>query len=222
MEIMPGIEVFGPSDFNASTLESDGSSMMKGIETYSFCSMLKKHEMNSGQGQVDPKTVTPIITLLKGSNEVNFYLNAATNISAPEYLNAICVNLCSVPENFVVNMYLGSALDDYHTIGVSSLIHAVQTCRATINTFAYGMCSIPESMIWTYGKTRSIGKYGVLRFGGGEWLRRMEEAFKPYINTYLNHCKDLNILTDEMIENILVKQKEYMFMTSDTGELILV
>ena len=225
-EIMPGVvvgaEVLG---VNATHLNNrlENTSTIKGLETFSLDSQAYMAPpvpmIVSGQKKVE----LPIIMMNPATKVAAIYLNATTDLSNPQYVTPLCVFLDSATEDSTIKMYLGSAVDDVHAIGISSIIYSMQHCKAKIETYAYGMCSIPESMIWSYGQTRFVGDYGCVRFGGGEWIRRMEKAFKPYIATYLNHCKKLGLLNDEQIATIVDKQKEYMLMKDiDTQELTTV
>ena len=204
-EIMPGVEVYGSIAESRVSLED--SSVVRGLETYAMDSQAYMGPVPAGQ-KVDP----PIIMIDPQSKLATIYLNSTTQLSNPQYVTPLCVFLDNTAPDFTIRMYLGSGIDDNHMIGIASIIYSMQHCKAQIETYAYGMCSIPESMIWSYGAVRHVGAYGCVRFGGGEWIRRMETAFKPYIQTYMDHCRSLKLLTDEQIETIMVKQKEYMLM----------
>ena len=220
-EIMPGItigaEVLGTPTTDIQSLVND--SIIKGVETFDMDAQVYMEDMPG-----KPKKVAPPIILADPRNKVaTIYLNATTELSHPQYVTPLCIFLDNATPDMTIKMYLGSAVDDMHAIGISSIIYSMQHCKAKIETYAYGMCSIPENMIWSYGQTRVVGDYGCVRFGGGEWIRRMEKAFKPYIETYLSHCKELSLLTDEQISTIVNKQKEFMLMKdTDTSDLVLV
>lgn len=224
-EIMPGVIVSGVEVYGTHTTKSNlqNDSIIKGIETYDMDNQVRMDPIPNGpqQGPQGGKNKNvPIILMNPQEKSANIYLNTTTQLSAPEYVTSLCVFLDSATPDMTIKMYLGSYIDDVHTIGVSSIIASMQKCKATIETYAYGMCSMPETMIWSYGKKRIIGKYGAIKIGGGEWIRRMEKAFKPYIQTYMDHCKSIGILNEEQIENIVVRQKEFSFMLGDDNNIV--
>ena len=225
-EIMPGLtsateyyKIMKDGKLSKFLEDKSDSDVQSGVETYAFTAQVSEREMAGPPQGPNQKAITPIILHDAKNNVSSIYLNAAACLSAPEYVTALCLFIDNAPPNATIKMYLGSSIDDNHTIGISSILYSIQHAKANIETYAYGMCSIPETMIWSYGKKRIMGKYGVIQFGGGEWIRRMKDAFQPYIQTYLDHCKELNILNDEQIEDIVVKQKNFMFMVGDNDQL---
>lgn len=199
-----GSEIYAPSYTRLGTPE-----IIDGCEVFS---------MNNIGDSASTSPNKPII--VTNGVDHNLYLNNATMLGDHNFINELCIFLDNVPSG-TVNFYLGSSIDDSFTISISSIIASMQRLieqGITVNTHAYGFCSIPETMIWTYGKNRSIGNYGAIRFGGGEWIRRMRQAFHPYMTTYMNHCKSIGVLTDEQIEDIMVKQHEIMYIQED-GQL---
>lgn len=240
MEIMPGIyenvtnkdndsnkyenNAIGTESFSINLLNKDELLSSKiGVETFDLTTGIHNIQNNNQPQIISKNQLVPIIIRMPKNPIINFYLNATTYLSDPRYINELCIAIASSSQDEEIHLYLGSAIEDIHTINISAVIHAIQNSKATIFTHAYGYCSIPETMIWTYGAKREIGDYGAIKFGGGEWIRRMSTAFTPYINTYLKHCFDIGILSEEMIEDIIVKQKEYMFIKDiNTSEYILI
>ena len=226
MEVMPGVTVAGIEVYGSHTpyTELENDSLIKGVETFDMDNQIYMNPpQQAPQGPQGGKNKNvPIILVNPQEKTANIYLNATTQLSSPEYITPLCVFLDSASPDMTIRMYLGSYIDDVHTIGVSSIIASMQKCQANLETYAYGMCSMPETMIWSYGKKREMGRYGAIKIGGGEWIRRMEKAFKPYIETYMNHCKELGLLTDDQVNDIVVKQKEFSFMLGDDGNLELI
>ena len=227
-EIMPGVTVSGVEVYGINTpkIKLENDSVIKGRETYDMDNQIHMAPpIPQGPDQLPhggKNKCTPIILVNPKEKSANIYLNATTQLSSPEYVTPLCVFLDSAPPDMTIRMYLGSYIDDVHTIGISSIIASMQKCRAQLETYAYGMCSVPETMIWTYGKKKEIGKYGTIKIGGGEWIRRMEKAFKPYIQTYMDHCKKLGLLNDEQINDVVVKQKEFSFMLGDNNNIVII
>lgn len=237
MEIMPGITEYGhistcTENYKTITNNDDNilsklkdehcsSDIVTGIETFDITTGLGHKLNNSTNNTNGANSLDPIFSKIPNNNTINYYLNAVTNLSNFNYINKLCIALNTLTEEDIVHLYLGSAVDDTHTINISAIIYAIQNSKATIYTHAYGFCSIPETMIWTYGKIRIVHDYGAIRFGGGEWIRRMSDAFTPYVKTYLTHCVDIGVLDNDMVDDIIVRQKEFMFIKDiDTGELI--
>lgn len=166
-----------------------------------------------------PDLNKPII--ISDGRDHNIYLNSTTMLGDCNYVTELCMFLNSV-QGGTVTFYLGSGCDDSFTISISPIIVAMQdliaTGRTKVRCLAYGFCSVPETMIWTYGAERLVGEYGTLRFGGGEWIQRMEKVFQPYINTYMNHCKSIGVLSDEQVMDITDKQSEIMYI-QENGQL---
>lgn len=235
IEIMPGVvigsEVYAPTkDVVAGMTKiqhgvpnGDAATPMFGTESYTFTSQCVKQPTLASMSGVDADTAVRPIIISDGQN-TNIYLNSTTALGDPRYVNEICIFLDTINTG-TINFYLGSGIDDTYTISVSSIIHAIEDViaqkRATINTYAYGFCSVVETMIWTYGQQRYIGKYGAIRFGGGEWIRRMRDAFQPYIETYMEHCKYIKILEDDQVTDIVEKQKEIMYINDD-GNIVAI
>lgn len=170
-------------------------------------------------GGHQPDINKPII--ISDGKDHNIYLNSTTMLGDFNYVTELCMFLNAV-QGGTVTFYLGSGCDDSFTISISPIIVAMQDLvasgRTTVRCLAYGFCSVPETMIWTYGGVREVGEYGTLRFGGGEWIQRMEKVFQPYINTYMNHCKSIGVLSEEQVTDIVDKQNEIMYIQED-GQL---
>ncbi len=213
--VVIGSEIYAPAMNALDYATSPTMNEIAGIETYAMDTALK---MDANMPTADEQFKPIIIT---NGTEHNIYLNSSTAIGDPRYVNEICLFLDTV-QNGNLNIFLGSGVDDSFMISVSSIVHAIQniiaTNRATVTTYAYGFCSIPETMIWAYGQNRVVGEYGAIRFGGGEWIRRSKEAFQSYMTTYLEYCVEQKLIDASQIDDILIKQREFMYI-SDNGVL---
>lgn len=169
--------------------------------------------MDTPMCMVQKQKSVPIILMTPDKKHVSIYLTAVTDLSSSSYINALSLlldNLSSATQS--VNMFLGSCVSNNYTVGISAILASMESCKTPITTYAYGMCSVPETMIWCYGHERVIGEYGCISFGGGEWIKAMEKVYTPYIHTYMKKCRDIGILSEEDVTDITSKLKEIMFV----------
>ena len=216
-EIMPGlnigVEVLGAYTDNTNLLQNDLT--VGCMETYGMDSMAQPMQ------KIPQKESVPIVLMSPDKKELSLYLTAVTDISSTTYINAITLLFDNLNENTKsVNMFLGSCLSNNYTVGISAILASMESCKVPITTYAYGMCSVPETMIWCYGHKRVIGDYGCISFGGGEWIKAMEKVFTPYIHTYMKKCMEIGVLTEEDTIGITTKQKEYMFVYDPVNEVL--
>jgi len=142
------------------------------------------------------------------------YLNSTTSIGNPKYANQLCRFLDTRTSDQTVTLYLGSWTNELNTLSIGSILHSISNCQAKITAIACGYCGVPETMMWVHAPNRSIGKYGALKFSGGEFIKMYPQC-QSYISTFLNKGKEIGILNDKDIVNILQRNKEKFVMLQD-------
>lgn len=217
--MLPNITTLENVTIAAEVYAPQYSSVGVGTDLGVGCEVFSMDNTGVSPAMGQPDLNKPII--ISDGRTHNIYLNSSTMLGDCNYVTELCMFLGSV-QGGVVTFHLGSGCDDSFTVSISPIIVAMQeliaTGRTKVRCLAYGFCSVPETMIWTYGAEREVGEYGTLRFGGGEWIQRMEKVFQPYINTYMNHCKSIGVLSEEQVNDIIDKQSEIMYIQED-GQL---
>jgi hypothetical protein len=87
----------------------------------------------------------------------------------------------------------------------------MQACKADITTVCAGMCSVPESMIWTFGKHRKVLKYGALLFSKPDVIK-MAHEYEPYFGVFIDKAKEIGILSDDDIKDIMKGGHEKLYL----------
>ncbi len=129
------------------------------------------------------------------------------------YIINLCMFLDSLTEEKTVTLILGAKIWDAVACNLGAVIAAMRRCKATITTIAAGYCSIPETILWTYGQNRKVYRYGSLTFGKTEIVRAVDK-YDDYFAVAFNRAKEVGILTDEDIVE-LNKFKTKMVLRQD-------
>lgn len=129
------------------------------------------------------------------------------------YIAQLCLFLDSMKQDDTVTFVLGAKILDDIACNLGAVIAAMKRCRGTIITIAAGYCSIPESIIWTYGTIRKVYRYGALTFGKTE-IVRVVKKYDDYFKAALAHACEIKILTEQDIVE-LNKFKTKLILSQD-------
>ena len=98
------------------------------------------------------------------------------------------------------------------------IVSAIMTCKAKTVGMAMGLCSLPETMIWSYCAERKILRYGAVCYSRPELIKHYPE-YKPYYDEAFRRGVKIGIITDADVEQIYAKNAEIMKMYSDLHQV---
>jgi hypothetical protein len=133
-------------------------------------------------------------------------------------INGICRFLDTRTENQTVMFMLGVDMCTEQSSLVGPIISAIMTCKAKTVGLAMGLCSLPETMIWSYCSEREMLRYGAVCYSRPELIKRYPE-YKPYYDQAFKRGVKIGIITDADIEQIYAKNAEIMKMYSDLHQV---
>ena len=153
---------------------------------------------------------------IRTSDGQNFriYINSYASIT-PLIINVLCRFLDTRSPNQNVYLILGSGLNDIQSHMLGAIISSISSCQAKVTAVAAGWCTIGETMMWCFAKSRRVLQYGALTFGANHELVKAVEQYKTYFDLFLNKGKDLGLLTDEDINSIWENHQTKFLMYGD-------
>lgn len=162
-------------------------------------------EMDMGDA-MDARAMAARIRIIKANtlrirtiDNVNFRIYIPSDLMfSRSFIINLCMFLDSLNENQSVTFILGAKVYDAVACNLGAVISAMENCRAHIITIAAGYCSIPESIIWTYGRERKVYRYGALTFGKTDIVRAVDK-YDDYFKVAFERAKEVGIITDEDI-----------------------
>lgn len=156
-----------------------------------------------------PKPTKPIIYTTDKKN-FRVYVQAELWLTH-DWVVSMSTFLDHCKEDETVTFILGTNMVDQQVYLVGSIIGAMQACKADITTVCAGMCSVPESMIWTFGKHRKVLKYGALLFSKPDVIK-MAHEYEPYFGVFIDKAKEIGILSDDDIKDIMKGGHEKLYL----------
>jgi len=133
-------------------------------------------------------------------------------------INDLCRFLDTRTPNQTVAFMLGVDMCSEQSSLVGPVISAIITCRAKTIGLAMGLCSMPETMIWSFCSIRKILRYGAVCYSKPELIKNYPE-YKPYYDQAFKRGVQIGIITDADIEQIYSKNAEIMKMYSDIQQV---
>lgn len=161
--------------------------------------------------------VPPQVRILSNDN-TNFrvYFRSDIYFRAKE-INDICRFLDTRTSDQSVAFMLGVDMSPEQSSLVGPIISSIMTCRARTIGLAMGLCSLPETMIWSYCKDRKLLRYGAVCYSKPELIKQYPE-YKSYYDQAFKQGVAVGIITEEDIEEIYTKNAEIMKMSKDLAK----
>ena len=159
--------------------------------------------------------------LIRTNDDRNFRVYmTAQQLFTQQYIVNLCNFLDTRTKDQSVTFVLGTKMMDHQAHMIGAIVSAMEDCAATVNTIAAGYCSIPETMIWCFGKNRDVFRYGALSFCTTEFISVCEK-YKAYFEVFLNKAKEIGVLSDSQVQGIWDTGKEVMVTYNDYQQLHL-
>ena len=133
-------------------------------------------------------------------------------------VNSLCRFLDTRSPDQVVMFMLGVDMCAEQSSLVGPIISAIMTCKAKTVGMAMGLCSLPETMIWSYCSERKMLRYGAVCYSRPELIKHYPE-YKPYYDEAFRRGIKIGIITGADVEQIYAKNAEIMKMYSDLHQV---
>lgn len=149
-----------------------------------------------------------------GDNVYRIYFKSDTRFTS-ELINRISRFLDTRSEKDTVVFILGVDFDNEMSQQIGPILSSIMTCKANTVGCAMGLCSLCETMIWSYCKERQVMRYGALQFSKPVFIKICKEYdhyFKVFYNKVVN---DLHLLTQEQVDEIYTKNTSIMKMYNE-------
>jgi hypothetical protein len=79
---------------------------------------------------------------------------------------------------------------------------------------AMGLCSLPETMIWSYCSERNVLRYGAICYAKPEFIKQCPQ-YESYFREAFEQGIRLGILSKEDVEDVFTKNKEIIKFYKD-------
>lgn len=144
------------------------------------------------------------------------YFDERTALDSNYYQNKFHTFISSLSADHTVTIMMGSGLGRwFNDIAIGNIIFSLMSAKCNIITKAVGRCGTSETFIWMYGKERHLTRYASLEFYGVYSLLKQFTVYKHYFSVLFNKAKDLNLLTDEQVEELMTSNKFISLVKKD-------
>lgn len=132
----------------------------------------------------------------------------------PKDINNLCRFLDTRTPDQVVYFILGMDLCVEQAALIGPIISSIMTCKARTVGMAMGLCSLPETMIWSYCSDRQVLRYGAISYSRPEFIKECPQ-YESYFREAFAKGVDLNIISKEEVEEVFTKNKEIVKFYTD-------
>lgn len=203
----PGLAKHNTENINTTSNPKSYSFFSQDVITH----MLAHETMNNPNAPGCPESKFLMCT----NDNTNFRIYmCASQMWTQRYLNTLMHFLDTRTNQHTVTIILGTKMSDYGLHIYPSVLSAIQSCQANVITIAAGYCSIPETFIWAYGKTRKVYRYGALSIGKSDYSKFFPEQ-QPYFEHCLDRLVEIQLITQEERDDIAVKGRERLILYTD-------
>lgn len=144
------------------------------------------------------------------------YISPENWIDSNSFQNKFNTFLMSLQEGHSVRLMLGASLDGWmYDVALGSLITSIRNTKANIVTSVVGQCGSPETYLWLFGKSRTISKYGDIRFSGVLNILKQFPAYSSYFSYIFGRAVELNIISEEQKEKLMTSNDILFFNYSN-------
>ena len=132
----------------------------------------------------------------------------------PNEINRLCRFLDTRSSDQVVYFILGMDLCVEQSALIGPIVSAIMTCKARTVGMAMGLCSLPETMIWSFCSDRQVLRYGAICYSRPEFIKSCPQ-YESYYRAAFAKGVELNIITQEEVEEVFTKNKEIIKFYKD-------
>jgi hypothetical protein len=132
----------------------------------------------------------------------------------PKDINNLCRFLDTRTPNQVVYFMLGMDICVEQSALIGPIVSAIMTCKARTVGMAMGLCSLPETMIWSYCSDRQVLRYGAICYSRPEFIKECPQ-YESYYREAFAKGVELNVITKEEVEEVFTKNKEIVKFYTD-------
>lgn len=173
-----------------------------------------QQNMRSQDNQECPEHKLHICTMDHKSFRI--YFDERTALDSNYYQNKFHTFISSLSSEHTVTIMMGSGLGRwFNDIAIGNIIFSIMSAKCNVITKAIGRCGTSESFIWLYGKERHLTRYASLEFYGVHSLLKQFSVYKHYFSVLFNKAKELNLLTDEQVEELMTSNKFLSLVKKD-------
>lgn len=195
--------------------EKDEQKLLAGRTSELMDPLLDASKMDVGVMIAQARAIKANALRIRTNDGKNFRIYIPSDLV---FTRSFIANLCRFldvrKEDETVTFVLGAKLIDATAIHLGAVISAMKRCRANIRTEAAGFMSIPETMIWCFGKERVIQRYGAMTFGITDIIRHIEK-YMDYYKVFLRRAVEIGVLKKEDAEDILKTGMTKFYMYQD-------
>lgn len=132
----------------------------------------------------------------------------------PNEINRLCRFLDTRSSDHVVYFILGMDLCVEQSALIGPIVSAIMTCKARTVGMAMGLCSLPETMIWSFCSDRQVLRYGAICYSRPEFIKQCPQ-YESFYKTAFAKGVELNVITQEEVEEVFTKNKEIVKFYKD-------
>lgn len=132
----------------------------------------------------------------------------------PNEINRLCRFLDTRSADHVVYFILGMDLCVEQSALIGPIVSAIMTCKARTVGMAMGLCSLPETMIWSFCSDRQVLRYGAICYSRPEFIKTCPQ-YESFYKTAFAKGVELNVITQEEVNEVFTKNKEIIKLYKD-------
>lgn len=132
----------------------------------------------------------------------------------PNEINRLCRFLDTRSADHVVYFILGMDLCVEQSALIGPIVSAIMTCKARTVGMAMGLCSLPETMIWSFCSDRQVLRYGAICYSRPEFIKTCPQ-YESYYRAAFAKGVELNVITAAEVDEVLTKNKEIIKFYKD-------
>lgn len=170
---------------------------------------------NSNMGGITVMQCRPpqIRILSNDGNTYRIYMRSDVQFQ-PKDINNLCRFLDTRTPNQVVYFILGMDICTEQSALIGPIVSAIMTCKARTVGMAMGLCSLPETMIWSFCSDRQVLRYGAICYSRPEFIKQCPQ-YESFYKTAFAKGVELNVITQEEVEEVFTKNKEIVKFYKD-------
>lgn len=139
---------------------------------------------------------------------------------SPKEINQLCRFLDTRTSNQTVIFLLGVDMPSEQSSLLGPIISSIISCKGNTVGLAMGLCSFPETMIWSYCKQRDVKRYGAVCYDKPEFIKTCKE-YEHYYREAFKRGIEIGLITQEDVDKVFSENKEIMIMYNDYKQIQL-
>lgn len=211
-------ESINPTDEFNQSISSGTEIQSGGMESFLDIreKLLTEHTVdNSNMGGITVMQCRPpqIRILSNDGNTYRIYMRSDIQFQ-PKDINNLCRFLDTRTPNQVVYFILGMDICAEQSALIGPIVSAIMTCKARTVGMAMGLCSLPETMIWSFCSDRQVLRYGAICYSRPEFIKQCPQ-YESYYRAAFAKGVELNVITATEVDEVFTKNKEIVKFFKD-------